>query len=87
MFHEILSLLSVNTIIWTRNRICSIILLRLTTVVYDKAGKISKVIYCIINRLLSNPKHPVSYKYQQHINDKILVNPVTYLSNLFDVFS
>ena len=58
-----------------------------TTVVYDKAGKISKFFYCTINRLLSNPKHPVSYKYQQHINDKILVNPVTYLSNLFDVFS
>ena len=55
--------------------------------VYDKAGKISKIIYCIINRFLSNPKHPVNYKYQQHINDKILVNPVTYLSNLFDVFS
>ena len=58
-----------------------------TKFVYDMAGKISKIIYCIINRFLSNPKHPVNYKYQQHINDKILVNPVTYLSNLFDVFS
>ena len=58
-----------------------------TKFVYDKASKISKIINCTINRFLSNPKHPVNYKYQQHINDKILVNPVTYLSNLFDVFS